>query len=74
MTRTLYYLFLLLGLAFLLYAGYYRKEPIAALLVFLLLYRPVIDYVFIRKMKLYEGKRLWLKYPFWGFTGRLLWK
>ena len=28
----------------------------------------------IRKMKLYEGKRLWLKYPFWGFTSRLLWK
>ena len=74
MMRTLYYLLLLLGIAFLLYVGYYKKEPIAALLVFLLFYRPVIDYVFIRKMKLHEGKRLWLKYPFWSFTSRLLWK
>lgn len=72
--RTWYYLFLLLGVIFLLYVGYYQKEPIAALLIFLLLYRPAIDYVFIRRMKLYDGKRLWLRYPFWGFTSRLLWK
>lgn len=73
MMRILYYFFLLLGIAFLLYWGYFKKEGIQALLVFFLLYRPAIDYVFIRKMKLYEGKRLWLKYPFWGFSNRLLW-
>ena len=70
--RLLYCVLIAIGGAFMLYFGFYKKEVLPALLLFLFVYRPVIDMIFIKEMKLYKGKRHWTKYPFWGFSAALL--
>lgn len=52
-----------------------KSNVVIALLCFIFfVYEPIIDYIFIKKMNLFQGKGLWKKYPFWGFRKKLLFK
>lgn len=68
-----YILWLMLGAILLVCFGYLLQHPIPALAIYILVYKPVVDYYYIRKRKLYEGRNLWIKYPFWGYGRKLLW-
>lgn len=50
------------------------KIVVGSLLFIIFIYEPAVDVFFIRKMKLYTGKGLWKKYPFWSFRKKLLFK
>lgn len=67
-----YILWILVGAIFMLYFGYYLKYPISALFIYIFVYKPLVDYLYIKKKKLFKGRYLIFKYPFWGYGRRLL--
>ena len=77
MIKILYSSLLIIGAFASYYTSYYisnsyENTAIIALFVLLLVYRPLIDYVFTKKMNLYKGKSLWKKYPFYKFGNEIL--
>ncbi len=67
--RKMYYFWITI---FLIPIFLFREYLIEILFGYILVYRPILDYIYIRKMELHSGKRLFLKYPFWGFHSKLL--
>lgn len=61
-----------IGAILMLYFGYILRYPIETLFVYIFVYKPLIDYVYIKKRNLYKGRNLLLKYPFWGYGSKLL--
>ena len=55
-----------------LYWGFVLGYAIETLLIYICVYKPFVDFHYIKKRKLYEGRNLLLKYPFWKFGGKLL--
>lgn len=70
--KRIYVLWILIGAVFMIYFGYFLNHPIPILLIYILVYKPLIDYFYIKKMKLYDGRCLILKYPFWVYGRKLL--
>lgn len=70
--KAVYYFCLVIGALLMLYFGFYLKYAIPSLILFIFVYRPIVDFVFIKKRELYKGTDLWKKYPFWGFNKKLL--
>ena len=67
----IYYLFIFIGLIGMICLGYFGQQVILALCLYVFVYRPIIDYIFIKKRNLYSGRNLICKYPFWGFKRKL---
>lgn len=67
-----YVLWILVGAIFMLYFGYYLKYPIPVLFIYIFVYKPLVDYFYIKKKKLFKGRYLIFKYPFWGYSKKLL--
>lgn len=67
-----YILWLLVGAILMICFGYILKYTITVLLIYILVYKPSVDYYYIKKMNLFKGHYLILKYPFWGYGKKLL--
>lgn len=67
-----YVFWIIIGAVSMLYWGFVKEYVFETLLIYILIYKPLIDFLYIKKRKLYEGKNLWLKYPFWGYGSKLL--
>lgn len=71
MKRT-YCFWIILGAILMIVFGYILKFTIPAIVIYILIYKPIIDMVYIKKRRLFKGYFLFLKYPFWGFARKLL--
>ncbi len=71
MKRT-YCFWIILGAILMIVFGYILKFTIPAIVIYILIYKPIIDMVYIKKRGLFKGHFLFLKYPFWGVARKLL--
>lgn len=67
-----YILLITIGAILMLYFGYILRYTIETLLIYIFIYKPLVDFYFIKKRGLHKGNNLLLKYPFWGFGSKLL--
>ena len=67
-----YILLITIGAILMLYFGYINKYTIETLSVYIFVYKPLIDYVYIKKRNLHKDGNLLLKYPFWKYGRKLL--
>lgn len=67
-----YVFWIIIGAFLMVFGGLVLGYVIETLLVYIFIYKPLVDFYFIRKRCLYKGRNLLLKYPFWGYGGELL--
>ena len=73
MIKVLYSILLVIGALIAFFARYSDGNDVFInLAILLLIYRPLIDYIFIRKLNLYTGDNLWKRYPFYKFSNEIL--